>query len=405
MRLQYILACCLLLVGFACEKKVLTENPVPKPIPLHDLKSSPEIEQEKYASNKAYYYAYIGEDKKALETYEVDLAWGFDTITPEHKAEFLTYQPINAIEYLAERTKEEQILIISEAHQKPAHRVFTRQLLRVLYENGYRYLGMEALMPSYGDSTKFLLDTLLHERAYPLNSPITGTYTREPQMGNLVREAIKIGFQLFAYEIAESEEERDLVQARKIERFMKQHPDGKLVLHCGWYHAIESNLPKREKDNWMAYHLKQRTGINPFTIYQDVLTEKIAIDESPYYELVDSDEVSVLVNEAGDTYGGEHFDALLYHPRTNYIKNRPHWLWEVEGNQAVKVQQKYLKDLVFPVIVRAYGKNENRNATPIDMIELDSVEEETVLLLPKGKYHIVLRGTDKNEVQYQQKVR
>lgn len=41
-------------------------------------------------------------------------------------------------------------------------------------------------------------DTLLNERGYPLLS--SGYYTQEPQFGNLVREALRIGYELFPYE-------------------------------------------------------------------------------------------------------------------------------------------------------------------------------------------------------------
>jgi hypothetical protein len=44
-----------------------------------------------------------------------------------------------------------------------------------------------------------ICDSLLNERGYPLNSPLSGTYVTEPQMSNLIREAIDIGFKLFPY--------------------------------------------------------------------------------------------------------------------------------------------------------------------------------------------------------------
>ena len=69
---------------------------------------------------------------------------------------------------------------------------------------------------------------------------------------------------------------------------MKAHPNEKIVLHCGWYHAIESDYPKRKSDNYMAYHLKKRTGINPLTIYQDALSEKVSMEESPYFKMIEA---------------------------------------------------------------------------------------------------------------------
>ncbi len=408
MKLQqiWLFSLCVLFVN--CEQKLLEENIKPSSIPLHDLKFSFEMEEMERKSSAAYYYTFIGQYEKALESYELELEWGLDSLSQKDSLAFLNYKPVNAIDYLAERTKDEQVVIISEAHQKPSHRVFTRKMLAAFYANGFRHLGLETLTPSYDDSTKFLLDEALNSRGYPLNSPLTGTYTREPQMGSLVRAAIEIGFEVFGYERVESingELERDLAQAINIERYRKAHPEGKILIHCGWYHAIESGRTKYETDNWMAYHLKQRTGVDPFTIYQDVLCEKRALAESPYYSLVEAEETSVLVNEKGELFGNEHFDVLLYHPRTRYTKNRPNWLLDIADNQFVPIRKKYLKGLNFPILVKAQVAKEGVNAVPMDIVELESVASETALVLPKGTYNIVLMSQDSASVRYEERVR
>ncbi|MEO1258644.1 MAG: hypothetical protein AAFZ15_07595 [Bacteroidota bacterium] len=371
-------------------------------LPLHDKKFSHQIEQElkdgKISDSKAaYYYTYIGGYQKALEHYELPLDWGLDSITKKDSIGFLNYHPVNAVTYLAERIKNEQLVIISEAHQKPQHRVFTAELLAVLYKNGFRYLGLETITPSYGDSTKFLMDTLLHERGYPLHSPLTGMYTRETQMGNLVRTAINLGFEIFGYEKTTKKTERDLQQAMNIERFMKKDPKGKVVVHCGWYHAIESDFPKRKSDNYLAYHLKKRTGIDPLTIYQDALSEKIILPESPFYQLINADQVSVLMDEHENVFNGvdekKHFDILIYHPRTTYIKNRPDWLANREGVQFVKINKNKIAKAYFPVLVEVFPLGEE-HSVPVDVVELSSENDVTELLLQKGSY--IVRVTDQD---------
>ncbi|HFA52012.1 MAG TPA: hypothetical protein ENJ95_23595, partial [Bacteroidetes bacterium] len=199
-----------------------------------DIKFCYEIEKElengKLSDSKAsYYYTFIGEYEKALMTYELPLAWGLDTMSYQDSLNFVRYHPINAIDYLTERTKNEQIVIISEAHNNPRHRIFTYRLLDSLYNNGFRYLGVETLTPNIIDSTKFLMDTLLNKRGYPLNNLLTGYYTREPQMGNLIRKAISLGFEAFAYEVVSRKEERDLQQAINIKKFLEKHPGQKVI--------------------------------------------------------------------------------------------------------------------------------------------------------------------------------
>ena len=385
-----------------------------KKIPLHDLKFSYEIEKELAEetlrkTTAAYYYSYLGNYEQALKHYELHLDWGLDSISTRDSIDFLQYQPVDAYDFLEEKTKEEQIVIISEAHHKPQHRIFTRKLLKSLYQNGFRYLGLETMSPSYGDTTQFLMDTQLSERGFPLNSPMTGYYTREPQMANLVRTALELGFEIFGYESTERKKERDLQQAININRFIDAHPKGKVVIHCGWYHAIESDYPKRKSDNYMAYHLKRMTGIDPLTIYQDALSEKQILPESPLYKMVKAESTSVLVNKEGTIFNGidnrNHFDILIYHPRTKYLKNRPNWLLDIKGNKAVKIKKRKISKIQYPIIVKAFANKENRNATPIDQIELKDRKDSTPLVLKKGIYRMLLIDKDRNEVEYIKKVK
>jgi len=379
-----------------------------KKIQLHDIKYSQEIEQavqeETMSESKAaYYYTYIGEYEKALEQYELPLAFGLDSTNLENENILKGHRTINAFDYLADKLKEERVVIISEAHHKPQHRVFTRKLLKDLKKAGFTHFGLETLTPSYGDTTQFLMDTELAERGFPLCGPLTGFYTREPQMANLVRTAIQFDFELFAYENTNRKVERDLQQALNIQKYLKAHPEAKIVIHCGWYHAIESSFPKRKKDFYMAYHLKRLTGIDPLTIYQDALSEKYLLEESPFYKMIASDEISIIEKQDGTIFNGvderNHFDVLIYHPKTKFIKNRPHWLLEIDDNQLVPIPKEYRIQLDYPVIVKAFSKQENENATPIDIIELTSVKDDTELILPKGNYIIVFENQVKENLK------
>ncbi len=383
-------------------------------MPLHSIKFSHELTKEMEdgklrAPTAACHYTYIGKCKEAAMTYELEsLDWGLDTLTREDSLAFLQYKPVNALVYLADRLRSEQLMIISEAHQSPQHRVFTRKLLNSLYENGFRHLGIETLTPGVKDTTAFLMDTLLNKRGYPLNSPISGMYTCEPQMANLVREAIAMGFEVFGYEKTTQSAERDLQQALNIKRYMTLHPGEKITIHCGWYHAIESAYPKQKDSYYMAYHLKRLTGINPYTIYQDALTEKLKQPESPFYKMVTADEVSVLLNEAGQPFNGvdtvAHFDVLVYHPRTKYHRNRPDWLEELEGTYTVEVDRSKVPSGNYPIMVQANLSTDDANASPLDRIELESPLDETPLLLKKGVYKIMLIGKNRAVFEYQQAV-
>jgi hypothetical protein len=378
-------------------------------IQTYDLKFTDQILQELkqgklHEASAAYMFTYIGKYREALKLYEVPLAWGMDAMSAAEKADFQQYRPVNAYRYLEERTKSERLVIISEAHHKVQHRVFTRNMLSALYNNGFRYLGIEALMTTPENPENMLLDEDLQRRGYPLYGPLSGTYTREPQMSNMIREAIAMGFKIFGYERTGSGEERDIQQAKNILRFMEDHPDGKVAIHCGWYHAIESNYPKREDTYYMAHNIKQFSGIDPLTIYQDALSERLLDEESPYYKMVNADEVSVLLNAGGEVFNGKpgeaHFDIMVYHPPTKYRKNRPDWLYHLPDHTFVKVKSELVDKEQYPVIVKAYPLGEVPEAAPMDVIELATPGDNTYLVLKKGKYRVEMTARGGEVIAY-----
>src|SRR5690606_27232652 len=162
------------------------------------------LDKEQY-SLAAWNYSFIGEYQKALEAYEKTSRKDNHSISDMEVALLLSdYSTRPAAEYIIERSKNERIIIINEAHHQPLHRVFTASLLLGLYESGFRYLGLEALAE----------DSLLNIRKWPQVGD--GYYTSEPQFGNLIREASRLGFTLFGYESPEKGRERELGQAKNI---------------------------------------------------------------------------------------------------------------------------------------------------------------------------------------------
>lgn len=196
------------------------------------------------------------------------------------------FKPVPAYKYILKRAATEQLIIINEAHHQPRHRTFVTFLLKGLYEQGYRYLGIETL--GYLDST-------YNECKYPVL--LTGFYSKEPQFGNLIREALRIGFTLFPYETEVAEHNgklREIDQATNIARYMKEHP-GKYLIYCGYDHVIEG--PHKGWEKAMAGRLKEYTGIDPLTIDQETLTEHSALlYEKPDYAAIQFSQPAVLIN-------------------------------------------------------------------------------------------------------------
>ena len=142
---------------------------------------------------------------------------------------------------------------------------------------------------------------------------------------------MKLGFHVFPYEAQSgSGKEREIQQARNIQKVIEANPDGKFIVHGGFDHLIEDEVPGWEKA--MAGRVKEYTGIDPFTINQEILTEHYLRErENPYFRMVDTlKQASVFIKKDGSLFNGPEgsnkYDMRLFHPRSNYINGRLHWM-------------------------------------------------------------------------------
>jgi len=329
----------------------------------------------------------IGRYREVKENYEQELEWGLDSADRSAIERLKDYHLTDAREFILDQSDQHRLLIITEAHTKPEHRVFSRCLLEGLYERGYRHLGLENILALPSDPGGRMVDSLMNERGYPTLTAMSGTYTSEPEYANLIREATDLGFKLFSYERnGSSESERDRQQAERIIHYMSGIPEReKVICHGGWYHAIEAAIPKSDEGNyWMAYEYKQLSGDDPLTVYQDALNEKIAPMQksSPYYEalreqLNGTDRPSVLVNASGEPWRGPGdslpVDIVTVQPPLTYDRGAPWDSWDCwscatsnisfvplevipslsqDGDYVVEVRRAYESDLATPVFVR-----------------------------------------------------
>ncbi len=297
------------------------------------------------------------------------------------------YSPINARNYILERAKKEQIVIINEAHHKGKHRVFSKSILKELYELGYRHLGIEALSlyPGY-------TDTLLNERKYPtINS---GFYIIESNFGNMVREALKIGYKLFPYEGEGNGKEREINQAENIKSYLEKYPNEKAIIHCGYEHAKEGKL-NTSWEKAMAGRLLELTGINPLTINQTTFDNRW--DSSylnPLMQRLDLSEPTVFIDSDSLSYLGEvdnkGFDIYVFHEQTKLFLNRPLWRKALE-DELVKIE---LANISFsePYLLMAFKKTEDYTiALPEDLIYIDPIANSSsaYLILEDNEYNLI----------------
>ncbi len=401
-----ILLISITLIGFSSCKE--SKRVIEKINFATEYKFSSEIEDKVAKDTVAWKYQLSASDYATKGNYknaliQWDLAMGTrDKNFTETQIDSIKqkYSKVKANDYIIEQAKKKQVIIINEAHHNSFHRVFTKSLLQKLFDNGYNNLGLEAL----GNGE--YLDSIINSRKYPILK--TGHYIKDPQFGNLVRDALEIGYTLFAYENMGkgSGKPREIEQAKNIQKVINSKPNEKFLIHCGFDHALEGTHKSWEKA--MAGRLTEYTGINPLTINQVVYSEKSKPKfNHPFLKALEINEPTILIDKNNNPLKYERKEAwtdiTVFHPNTEYIDNRPNWLFE-NGNENISIALTDIQ-MEFPVMVLAFKKGEDINlAVPIDITEVENQTENCNLGLKKGTYNIVVTNR-RESVKFEQNVK
>lgn len=339
--------------------------------------------------------SFIGLYKEALQ--EWDKARPYKRkISAADSLEFIkNYKATDAKKFILKKAKENRVLIFNEAHYNPRHRVFLTSLLKDLRKEGYMYFAAETFStrPGFKENSQ-----------YPnLN---TGYYAMEPQFGNLIREANRLNYTLYPYEYSSrgQQQQRETGQAKNLARLLDSVPGSKVIVYCGFAHIGEDSIA-----GWatpMAAMLKELTGIDPYTIEQTVLAERSRNDlNHPYFTLVAIKKYAILTDKKGSPFNkkldDKRIDAFLLSPPTNYIHNRPGWVFENE-KKAFFLHKDSVK-LSYPFLAKVYFSDEDIDnlVIPVDMIEIKSLPEltQTALAVFKKRKFIVQLINTKGESQ------
>jgi uncharacterized iron-regulated protein len=318
-----------------------------------------------------------------------------EDIEAKMKKDTVPWKTQDAKEYILNRSKNEKLIIINEAHNNSRHRVFTTSLLKGLYKNGYRFLGMEMIS-----------DTMINQRKFPILD--SGTmYIHESQSANLIKEAMDIGFTLFKYEYkgakGKTGKDRETEQAENIAKVITKNPNAKFLIHCGYDHLNEGIPGIKEWEKAMAARVYDLTGINPFTIDQIPGSEKGDLKfNTPYIQMANIEKPSVMVNPLGEMYNGEigneRADCSIIYPVSTYTNERPDWLALEGQRKAFHVPTNSISE--YPVLVMAYRNNElEQGGIPADITEISNKNQKVDLILDKGNYQIIVKNKDYKIIQ------
>lgn len=301
---------------------------------------------------------------------------------------------VSAVDYILKEAATRQVVMVNEAHHRPQTRLLTLALLPKMRLMGYTHFAAEAVDAG---------DAALATRGYPIEK--TGFYIGEPIYGEIIREALRLGYVVVPYEPASeagtTAQDRETGQAAHLsERVFKSNPNAKLFVHAGYAHIDKSPGQLPDDARPMALEFNRLTGIVPLSVDQTTLEYGSATDTtSAYHHLLGEFAVTsptVLVSRATQkawSFRTTYHDVTVLLP-TPSDDLRPRWL-DLEGKrQAVAVGPSACLQRL-PCLIEARYAAEAVDAVPADQFVVLSTDElETPLYLAPGKYRIRLRRND-----------
>ncbi len=344
-------------------------------------------------------YMLKGNYSKALKEWD-KVFKGRDVSYSSQKADSLTsnFTVHNAKDEIVNESENTRLVIINEGHHNSYHRLFTKSLLEELYAKGYKHLGLEALANGKGK------DLMLNTRGYPVKS--SGYYTNDPNFSQLIRVAIKIGYNVFPYEQTSgvNNKEREIEQAKNIQKELEKFPNDKFLIHCGFDHVLEGSHKRWEKS--MTGRLKEYTGINPLTVHQTKYSEKGDKKlNSPLLKVFNVKESSVLKNKNGSFFKYERLNAwtdiAVFHP---LVKTNKGMILEKE-EVMYTLELESLK-MEYPLMILVFEtKDDLTKAVPVKIKEVHKKQNSTVLNLPKGEYNFVIVSKTNKTITFQEEIK
>ncbi|MDO1528041.1 hypothetical protein QMK61_04265 [Fulvimonas sp. R45] len=296
----------------------------------------------------------------------------------------------SAVAAIAARAQGRRIVMINEAHHDAHTRELTLELLPKLYAHGFRYLAIEALGPR---------DKALARRGYAIDTS-GSSYLREPLYGEIVRQALRLGYTLVSYDSdAPTPAGRESGQARNLYReVFARDPRARLLVHAGYAHVDEAPGNLGDTIEPMAMQLARLTGLDPLTVDQTQFRDIIpgAPDDGAYGVLVERFHPRtpvVLVNRLTDKLWSAdpaRHDISVILPRAG-TGPRPDWL-SLGGRRKPRLVNTDLCNGHVPCMVEARYAGEAGDAVPADRYTFLHEDTQNTLYLYPGQYR--LRAVD-----------
>jgi hypothetical protein len=275
-----------------------------------------------------------------------------------------------------------RIVMMMEDHFVSKHREMIGAILPTFRDAGFTHYAAEAI----GESAESL-----KSRGYPVVE--TGYYTSDPQFGNVIRRAIDLRFEVLGYDFRPfTHKGREEFAAATLANLLNGDPKAKLVVHAGHAHVFKRKTDLGQR--WLASILWEKTGIEPFTIWQwsemyDGHEYRVVADALA--ELGDFDEPVLLMpppNRKSGLRNVPDVDAILVHPPDQSIAPDGRTVLFPDAMHCISGQWLTRQ---WPVVIAAYKSGEPTNAIPLDQVMLRDGEHDFVLWIPVSlTYEIVV---------------
>ncbi len=308
----------------------------------------------------SWYQTWVGDYAGARTSFSiVQKAAQDDAPSPLQGTQWRAESATSAIARLA---KDRKAVFFNENHSYPLTRILTVQMLAALREQGFDTFAAETLYQSDMPA--------LAKRGYAI--PATGFYTEEPIYAEMVREALKLGYRVVAYEALSDAtgDAREAEQARNLVRDVyDDHPQARLVVNAGYAHIQEQG--KYLGGAAMAQHFARLAGIDPLTVEQTMMIphDNPASDHPWYREVVTKlapKQPIVFMDNAGNAWSlKKAYDLSVFFPEEMLQRGRPTWLAMGGMREPFQISGR-ICDLDYPCLVEARYEGQPEQAIPAD---------------------------------------
>jgi hypothetical protein len=359
--------------------------------------------RSQFYQQAGFAFSFTGAYNLAIKTFDsAFLKPGVNTYFTDDKAiDHFPFKELNVSDLLhsvAESMKKKQVIILNEAHHIPAHRLTAYYLLKMLKKQGIDVFAVETLSPFFNNDTTKVLQSF------------HGYYSNEPTMANLIRFARKLGMKVISYDCSSADcsdvNKREAVAAEYLTGFLKNYPNSKMFIYCGYRHAMKDSIGNFEP---LAAKIQRLTGIVPLSLSQTTIYQSTVsfLGKELYNALITklNPKVPLLIkidNKAYRPPAQTHLDGLILTPPYENIINRR---FLKETDLIIKLVSLKKLGIKKGVLLQLYISDEIEKGLNVETLIpayqalLTNFSKSVKVVCPSGKYTGVVRDAD-NRIIY-----